>query len=217
MREHIKERLDNQILELYERIQYPVFPIKPAYIIKGLDNCEYISYDRLALVSHSSYNEVVIACNSYDGCTQYDTKGKRYLIVVNTSARHNASKARIRWTCAHEIGHVLSGHFIELEGSGEDPSDNAEMEEEADYFAASFLAPLPAIKYLNATRPADIRDWFGLSQIAAEYRWNEYKRAIADHRLDTHFRFYRPRSTVKSMSYGNVPGISIIADNEFAG
>lgn len=215
MRDRVQLQIDRTILKLYQSIRYPIFPIEPSIVIRKIPYCRYISYDRLAYVSHATYREVVIACNSLDGCTQYDVNKNRYLIAINDSDQYSASKARIRWTAAHELGHVLAGHFIELLDSGENPSDIQDMEEEADYFAASFLAPLPAIKLLRAKRPADIRDWFGLSQTAAEYRWADYQKMQIDEQLADYFHIFVPRSTMKDHQRLSTKRIDIVADTGF--
>lgn len=219
MRDEFKEILDDAVLSLYRKIRYPVFPIDPVSIIFNIKNCGYISYDRLAAVSKTSYQEVVKACNSYDGCTQYDIRKDRYLIAINNSASYGASKQRIRWTSAHELGHVFGGHFTELAHLGKPgtPSDYQDMEEEADYFAASLLAPLPAIKLLRAKRPADIRDWFGLSQTASEYRWHDFQTMRPDERLEDRFHVFRPSSTIKDMQRSSTRKIDITVDAGFFG
>lgn len=217
MRDHVQSQIDRTILNLYRNIRYPVFPIEPSVIIRKIPYCRYISYDRLAYVSHTTYQEVVHACNSLDGCTHYDVKKDRYLIAINDSDKYNASKARIRWTSAHELGHVLAGHFIELFDTGRTPSSISDMEEEADYFAASLLAPLPAIKLLRAKRPADIRDWFGLSQTAAEYRWADYKKFPIDTNLEDYFHIFFPRSNMKDSQRLNTRRIDIAVDTGFIG
>lgn len=218
MREQVKLILDQTILSLYRSIRYPVFPIDPSRIVKFIANCRLISYDELSKSSNMSYEDVVKACQSLDGATQYDHATDRYLIAINTSKQYSASEPRIRWTIAHELGHIAAGHFIELANMKCNdivPSSLNEFEEEADYFAASFLAPSPAIQLMRVKRPADIRDWFGLSQIASEYRWAEYNREIPNIELLNYFKDFRPRSTVKDFRLAHPPGINIRADADY--
>ena len=215
MRDGVRQRLDDTILSLYRQIRYPVFPVDPVASIHRMPRCKYITYDDLARVSGVDYRTVVKACESLDGCTQYDPVNERYLVAINTSAMYGASKARIRWTTAHELGHISAGHFIELAQNMPDiqqPSAFREMEEEADYFAAAFLAPIPALKALRVRRPANIRDWFGLSQTAAEYRWSDLQRQQYDERLDDLFWIFRPSSDVKEFRRAHPKGIDIRMD-----
>ena len=217
MKEDVRQRIDDQILWLYRSIRYPVFPIDPMTVVRKIPGCRYITYDQLAAVSGTDYQSVVKACESIDGCTQYEPKTGHYLIAINTSKQYGASKARIRWTTAHELGHVSAGHFTEPEYARMnmmDPSLFYEMEEEADYFAASFLAPIPAILTLRARKPADIRDWFGLSQIASEYRWADMLRWTYDQRLADYFRYFRPVSDVKEAKRLSTYRMDVLADSD---
>ena len=215
MREGVRKRLDDTILYLYQVIRYPVFPVDPTTIVRKVEKCRYITYDELARVSGTRYEDVVKACQSLDGSTQFEPATGRYLVAINTSERHGASRQRIRWTVAHELGHIAAGHFLEVAEKTCDiryPSSSGEMEEEADYFAASFLAPIPAMRQMRVKRPADIRDWFGLSQTAAEYRWADLQKESWDERLEDYFHSFRSKSTVKEARRMSTRGIDIIGN-----
>lgn len=210
MRDAVKTKLDDAVLYLFREIRYPVFPLDPENLVRRVYRCRYITYDMLAKAGGVSYGDVVKACRSVDGCTQYDPKTKRYLVAINTSDEYGASRARTRWTTAHELGHISAGHFVELYERGYvDPSEFAEMEEEADYFAASLLAPIPAMRQLHVRRPAHIRDWFGLSQTAAEYRWADLQRQLPDERLEDRFHIFRPESMVKNQQRSSCVNVSV--------
>lgn len=176
MRPEVKRTLDDTIKYLYHnQLANAAFPIEPRFIVDRLYKCRYISYARLAKESRKTINDIIDAFRSQDGCTHYDLRNDRYLISINETGR---SKARIRWTIAHELGHISAGHFVELANQGifEIPTDGYQfMEEEADYFAASLLAPLPAIKAAHIENPDEIRKLFGLSSIASNYRFSEYR------------------------------------------
>ena len=175
MRKEAKARIDRAVLYLYRNAFSEIlFPIQPEKVVHRLALCRYITYEELAMASGKTVRDVVKACNSSDGCTHYDPKKNRYLMAINTSGR---SRARTMWTTAHELGHIAADHFVELVNDGKLealPSELVYMEEEADYFAASFLAPFPAIRLVRAKSAGDIRAWFGLSRTASEYRWEEY-------------------------------------------
>lgn len=219
MREQVKQRIDDIVFDLYDGfLRFASFPIEPIAIERKIARCRHITYEKLAEINGATYQEVVAACNSLDGCTNYEPSTGRYLIAINSSDKYNASKQRIRWTTAHELGHIASGHFIELLESGEailTPSNYKDMEEEADYFAASLLAPIPAMIRMRVKRPADIRDWFGLSQIASEYRWTEMQRISYDIRLEDHFKIFHPHSVVKNANRNRQKCVDIFADPDF--
>ena len=195
MREDAKTRLDDAVLFMYKNAFQEIrYPVEPQRVISRLKLCRCMSYEELAAVNGATVADVIRACNSSDGCTHYDPKANRYLMAINMRGR---SAARIRWTSAHELGHIAANHFVELVNNGKldtNPSDLAYMEEEADYFAASFLAPFPAIRALNVKSAADIRCLFGLSQTASEYRWEEFVHDAGDTALDLFFRTRTPHS-----------------------
>lgn len=180
MRETAKTIINQSIYNIYLNIAQVRFPIDPVNVITMFPNCRIMTYDTLAGITGKTHEEIIQACESYDGCTKYSPTTDRYLILINDSSRNSRCAERVRWTMVHELGHIVCGHFGELSGvqSGEIQSseiDNAEMEEEADFFAASLLAPLQALSIVGVKDIADIRKGFGLSQLAAEHRWSEFK------------------------------------------
>ena len=198
MREPVKETLDKNLLNLYRSAFYSVlFPVKPEMILEKLTNCRCMTYQEIAAAGNRTVRDVIRACSSADGCTHYDPVRRRYLVAVNAEGRSNG---RIRWTTAHELGHILAGHFIELAEAGRPeatPSELSYMEEEADSFAATFLAPFQAIEILQARTAADIRDWFELSQTAAEHRWAEFKNRHGETELDRFLKWSGAHSSAK--------------------
>ena len=57
---------------------------------------------------------------------------------------------------------------------GQIENSNSEYEAEADYFAATLLAPFPLFKLLNIQSAIDIQNIFGLSSEASLYRYKQY-------------------------------------------
>lgn len=215
MRKEVLEKLGRSLILLYENA-YPggvVYPIQPTVAIRRLTKCRCISYASLAEMCGKTETEISRLLGSSDGCTNYDPRRDRYLVALNLRGR---SHARMRWTAAHELGHIAAEHFIELVNSGKteaNPRDLPVMEEEADYFAASFLAPIPAMRELRARSASDIRILFDLSQTAAEYRWAEYQRRKDEpDAIDAYFRRHRARS--EAMRVGKPVGkpIDVWAD-----
>lgn len=89
----------------------------------------------------------------------------QFVCVLNTSLCH---RARRRWTAAHELGHVLSGHI-----SGERSFTTPEQEREANLFAAELLAPLTVLHFCGVSSAMEIERLCGISQQAAGYRFGE--------------------------------------------
>lgn len=183
MRDFIFDRVDYAILTIFCNLDRIQFPLDPKIAISLCPNCRAMSYYDLAQISSTSLHDVIAACKSYTGCTQYDSSRDRYLILANQSSRFTSSYNRIRWTFAHEFGHVICGHFDEIcaASNGECLSsyfNSRELEEEADFFAASLLSPFPSFFLFKIQTIEDVEHIYGLSRQAAEYRFSEYKRYL---------------------------------------
>lgn len=176
MRESVREKINQSVFQIYFDIEHVKFPINPADAVAMFPNCRIMTYETLAAVSGKTHEEIVKTCESYDGCTKYSPVTDRYLILINDSSRNSRCSERVCWTMAHELGHIVCGHFGELSDIQRSSDiNNREMEEEADFFAASLLAPLPALSIIGVKGVEDIRKGFGLSQLASERRWSEFK------------------------------------------
>jgi len=105
-----------------------------------------------------------------DGCTITQAANNVYVILSEVTP---TSKGRIKWTLAHEIGHIYLGHVCD--GSAE--------ESEANRFAAELLMPELVILELNnrlhsrgGISPSEISRLFGVSLSAAELRLKQVQR-----------------------------------------
>lgn len=78
---------------------------------------------------------------------------------------------RQRFTCAHELGHILLGHVGEYELVNREPSrgDNP-IEHAANVFAARLLAPACVLWALNARTPEQIAILCDISLRSAAFR-----------------------------------------------
>lgn len=88
------------------------------------------------------------------GYTVYDKARKRWLIYYNNAK----SEATIRFTIAHELGHVFLGHT----------DDNPITDKEANCFARNLLCPYPLREKLIFSTAADYCKTFGISEPMAE-------------------------------------------------
>ena len=171
--------INNQVLNIYYNMQQICFPINIHKVIELIPNCRYMSYQKFAQVNGCTINDVIQICESQSGCTQYDVLNNRYLILCNQSTKNNNNIGRQRWTCSHEIGHIICKHldisaYNMLSENGFIKDYNPEFEAEADYFAATLLSPFPLFKLLNIRSKVDIQNIFGLSCKASDYRYNQY-------------------------------------------
>lgn len=171
--------INNLVLDIYEMLPRIQFPLDIKSVISYLPNCRYMSYQDFAKINGCSIEDVIQICESKSGCTHYDIMQNRYLILCNQSTQDNNNIGRQRWTCGHEIGHVVCNHhaisaYEKLSENSLLQIDNAEYEMEADYFAATILAPFPLFKLLDIKSAIDIQNIFGLSTEASLYRYKQY-------------------------------------------
>lgn len=81
--------------------------------------------------------------------------------------------SRIRFTVAHEIGHIVLGHVIpgQVTCRNREPSQNDDpAETAANQFAARLLAPACVLWGLDLHTPEDISRVCGISLTAARFR-----------------------------------------------
>jgi Zn-dependent peptidase ImmA (M78 family) len=138
-----------------------------------------MTYQEFAKLNCCSIQDVVMLCESGSGCTHYSVANDRYLILYNASFADNNVSGRIRWTKAHELGHVALKHlpYIAVSQIAEHNFSNVydrELEKEADYFASMLLSPFPVWEELNILSVPDIQCFFGLSEEASKNRMSDY-------------------------------------------
>ena len=171
--------INNLVLNIYEKLPKIRFPLDIKSVINYLPNCRYMSYQDFAKINKCSIEDVIQICESKSGCTHYDLMQNRYLILCNQSTQNNNNIGRQRWTCGHEIGHIVCNHhamsaYEKLSENSLLQTNNTEYEREADYFAATILSPFPLFKLLNIKSAIDVQNIFGLSTEASLYRYKQY-------------------------------------------
>ena len=177
----------NQVLQLYRSLPSIQFPIDPRWFFNQIGNCKIMTYNKFSKLNQCSFEEVAEICESDSGCTHYDTVNKRYLVLFNSSSRNHNVVGRIRWTLAHELGHVQLNHlpYLAEPHIAENNFNNLthpELEAEADYFAATLLCPMPLFETLNIKSSLDIQQVFGLSCEASDVRMRDYLKWKRNHR-----------------------------------
>lgn len=118
-----------------------------------------------------------------DARTMYagDKTGNGYYITIYNESvfTYNGEICvnRIRWTLAHELGHIFLEHLItfpEITQSLSYSEYNV-LEEEANRFAAELLAPMNILKILNINSREKIQSLCKISSEAALNRAKELK------------------------------------------
>lgn len=110
----------------------------------------------------------------------FDPKTNHYIIIYN----HKKPASRIRFSLAHELGHIIMGHLsdevTEINRGGLDDHTYYFYEGEANVFAGNFLAP-PILIYERARETngkisiSSIAGLFKLSELAAERRLQDFR------------------------------------------
>lgn len=120
--------------------------------------------------------EVYDLLTSKDGCSVC-SKG-RYVIYYNDLDRF--PHGIIRWTIAHELGHILCEHFNnhKTRVSQRDFLSDEEyeiMEKEADYFAAMLLAHPKILIDIDVKNAYEIQTFCNLSKEASQNTFKNLK------------------------------------------
>lgn len=169
-------------------------PIDIKKIIKKHKNIKLMNYSKFQESFQLTFDKIVSIYGSEHGFTIYDSKKDKYLIAYNNAY----DMGTIRWTIAHELGHVEMGHlkrhdynFIHY-NNGEHP-----MEKEANTFAKHLLAPFPLIAKIkdcnegfNIVRPDEISTIFGINFMPSQF--------ICAHLSKLYFY---PRNTLLEMKF----------------
>ena len=96
--------------------------------------------------------------------------------VPHIFLRRGQSRQRLRFTVAHELGHILLGHVGEYVLVNREPSPRDDpVEQAANAFAARLLAPACVLWGCKVSSAAEIAAICDISEQAAGYRWERMR------------------------------------------
>lgn len=146
--DHIKIKLAT--LEVFERFNIQSFPIDCIAIL--------ISYG-LKIKTYSSQKP-----KKREICLSYSEEA----FTLKGIVYYNDEKliGRVRFSLAHEIGHIALNH---------DEPRTKEQEKEADCFASYFLAPRMAIHYSGCKNHVETAKQFNVTYEAAQIAFDDYR------------------------------------------
>lgn len=98
------------------------------------------------------------------GFTAYFRELDKYLIVIDK--HENGSPRRLKWTLAHEVGHIVCGHFKNDTYHSLIMSNDC-IEREANIFADELLMPTTIILAHGLDTPRKVSNFFDVSLEAA--------------------------------------------------
>lgn len=114
----------------------------------------------------------------YDRGNPFDDDGTSLIVggVPCIFIERGKPVRRQRFTCAHELGHILLGHVGKYKLVNREPSrgDNP-IEQAANVFAVRLLAPACVLRALNARTPEQIAELCDISLQAATFRAERMK------------------------------------------
>lgn len=143
--------VQRKVLELYQDMDSVSYPIQPELLLQCIPkSCRILSYQEMAEVTGALSKTVAVLCKSNSGSDALRPDTNRYLILYN--AEMNAG--RIRWTLAHEIGHIYIGHLEVIEEAeiayNEQRGFYDQFESEADYSPGIYLLRfLSCVKWVS--------------------------------------------------------------------
>lgn len=90
------------------------------------------------------------------------------IIFYNDNPTENV-EGRIRFTLAHEVGHIYLKHFSDFDYANISKKEHKYLEDEVNCFARNVLSPIVLVDYLNLSE-SNIINIFGMTNSAAVVR-----------------------------------------------
>lgn len=208
--------------QLLAELEIAKFPVDPFEIIEQLDSLYLAAWTELKENTGVS-DPSGLKVRKLDAETIVKRGSGEYLIVYDDTIGY---LPRIRFTLAHEIGHVIMGHFTEFEKTslreGVTPAEKVVLEREADAFAAELLAPRTILRRFPGMRndPAWLKQTCFLSEQAADIRAQELRRVDFGYykhedRLHRNFYNYLEKSGVYPIPEHRLTEDTIVIPEEF--
>lgn len=208
--------------QLLAELEIAKFPVDPFEIINQLDSLYLAAWTELK-ENTSDSDPLLLKVRKLDAETIVKRGSGEYLIVYDDTIGY---LPRIRFTLAHEIGHIVMGHFTEFEKTslreGVAPAEKIVLEREADAFAAELLAPRTILQRFPGIKndPAWLQQTCFLSEQAADIRAKELKRVDFGYykhedRLHRNFYNYLEKSGVYPIPEHRLTEDTIVIPEEF--
>jgi len=125
-------------------------------------------------ISYTRAHDIIRRYGFEKNCVDNDGFALRMKERVFIFYNDKCNLGRIRFTLAHELGHVLLGHLNgnrKVTARNREPSiHDCSLEQMANVFASRLLAPACIIDALGLYRPDQLMNLFGISHQSSEYR-----------------------------------------------
>lgn len=171
----IRYKLIHQIVnDIYINSNITQFPVDILSIIESFSTITVVSYTTYAKNHNLTKEELLDCFTSDDGFSVLSKSKDKYIIFFNDFIDH--SKQRMRWTIAHELGHILCKHHLFNNDKFSDEEIYSFKERESNHFASMILAHSVVLNELNLTSSKEIEFFCDLSSAAAKFRFDNHKR-----------------------------------------
>lgn len=170
-------QITKRAYELLAELDIGEFPVDPIKIIEHFPSWHLQGWMELRANTNSD-DPLNIEKEKAEAKTVKLRDSDKYLIVYDDRTENSQ---RIRWTLAHEIGHIVLGHLVEFDATalnrrGLSIEDYGVLEVEAHWFAAELLAPKTIISRFNFhDTPKGISLVCDISKAASERRLKQIK------------------------------------------
>lgn len=164
------ERVRKRAYHLLFELEICQLPVDPFFVAERLQKVYVQKWTELK-DKFGKTDPLNIDCEGADAKTHIIRGREEYLVVYDDRVE---SSGRIRWTIAHEIGHIVLGHLVHFEATSLCRGSLTEneykvLEREADCFAVNLLAPMCIVRRLTWVRTReDFKKLCGLSGEASD-------------------------------------------------
>lgn len=149
MNNNRKEFIRQTAYNILKKMEIKIFPFSIYDLINQFNEVKLFSFSKITPIIRDISNKK-ITTNTFpdfigsDEAITYQKENSNYITIYNDDISQKTPQ-RIRFTLAHELGHVILGHFKNdncyLGRNSISDDEHSEMESEADFFATELLAP----------------------------------------------------------------------------
>lgn len=170
--------VETTVANAFRTLNIKSYPVDIFDVLEQLEFVRVVPYSVFSARFNISTEEVIREFGTEDGCTIYNPRGKRYIIYYNDLDSKLIESSRIRWTLAHELGHISLDHFskmnvTQLRRRSMTNEKYRILEQEANKFAAYFLAHPSVLSEINIQSKEEVQELCELSKMASKYRYEE--------------------------------------------
>lgn len=149
MNNNRKEFIRQTAYNVLKKMEIKIFPFSIYDLISQFNEVKLFSFSKIALVISDLSNKKIPINDipdliGSDEAITYQKEDSNYITIYNDDFSQKTPQ-RIRFTLAHELGHMILGHFKNdkcyLGRNSISDDEHFEMEREADFFATELLAP----------------------------------------------------------------------------